>query len=198
MNFLLLSETNQKTNQKINMKRKFQLITMTLGFVITALLSMLGTILLSSTAFAQSPPKTLTYSQGWTQCAAEGQNCWFPGTVRDVAYGANGGYIYLLAVKDSVKCTNGDFWDNDPKPGVPKTCYVYNGPSRLARSEMCAPENGNCVVTGSRTVWFGADGQFVPKNISQDETATTSVACTKGNFGSDPNRGLPKYCLRTP
>jgi hypothetical protein len=180
------------------MNRKFQLTTMVRSFVTTALFGMLGTTLFSSTAFAQSPPKTLTYSQGWSQCASEGNYCWFPGTVRDVAYGANGGYIYLLAVKDNVKCTNGEFWDNDPKPGVSKSCYVYNGPSRLAQSEMCAAENGSCSVTGSRTVWFGANGQFVPKNISQDDTAITSVACTKGNFGSDPNRGLPKYCLKTP
>jgi len=179
------------------MNRKFNSI-IAYGLGAKAFFSLMGLLLLSGTALAQTPPKTLTYSQGWSQCASEGNYCWFPGTVRDVAYGANGGYIYLLAMKDNVKCTNGEFWDNDPKPGVSKSCYVYNGPSRLAQSVTCAAENGNCAVTGSRTVWFGADGQFVPKNISQDDSASTTVACTKANFGSDPNRGRPKYCLITP
>ena len=158
----------------------------------------MGLTVLSGVTYAQTPPKTLTYPLGWSQCATEGQTCWFAGTVRDVAYGANGGYIYLLAVKDSVKCTNGEFWDNDPKPGISKSCYVYNGSSRLAKSEMCAGENGNCFVTGSRTVWFGSSGQFIPKNISQDESASTTIACTNASFGSDPNQGLPKYCVKTP
>lgn len=182
-------------NEKSNMSRKFQSM---VRFIRNASVGLAGLGLLCGAAFAQTPPRTLTYSQGWGLCATEGNNCWFPGLVRDVAYGANGGYIYLLGLKDVAKCTNGEFWDNDPKPGVSKSCYVYNGPSRLVNSKMCAAENGTCTVVGPRTVWYGSNGQFTPKVITQEDTATTSVPCNNSNFGGDPNQGLAKFCVTTP
>lgn len=157
-----------------------------------------GAIWLSGSAMAQLPPKNLTYSQGWTSCAKEGDWCEFYGGIKDVAYGANGRYIYLLGVQDNVMCSNGEFWESDPIKGVSKQCYYSTGPSRLARATICSGEFANCSVTGTATIWFGGNGQFVPKNITAADGVTTTVACTSTAFGSDPNQGQRKYCLVTP
>jgi hypothetical protein len=144
------------------------------------------------------PPKTLTYKEGWTRCTGENGWCQFYGGIRDVAYGANGRYIYLLAVQDNVYCNNGNFWDNDPIRGVTKACWVSNGKSRLATAQVCAAEGGTCNITGSGTVWYGGAGQFVPRQVDvTDANQVTAVGCNSGVFG-DPNRGQPKYCLVTP
>ena len=65
----------------------------------------------TSPAVAQEtpPPTTLTYPKGWTKCADEGGPCWFLGDVRDVAFGGNGNFVYLLAAIGAT--------DNAPKTG---------------------------------------------------------------------------------
>lgn len=144
------------------------------------------------------PPKTLTHPQGWSKCAGEGGWCNFFGGVRDVAYGANGKFIYLLGVQDNVLCNNGNFWDNDPAQGFTKSCYVSVGRSRFATATVCAAESGMCNFTGSATIWFGSEGQFVSRRYDSPDSQKNSVYCDKGVFGSDPNRGLAKYCMVTP
>ena len=83
---------------------------------------MLGAFTLPALAQETPPPTTLTYPKGWTKCADEGGPCWFLGDVRDVAFGGNGKFVYLLAVQDSVACNRDEFWDNDPSRGNKKSC----------------------------------------------------------------------------
>lgn len=168
------------------------------------LLAGLFAILVLSLAFAAPasaqeipPPKTLTYAQGWTKCASDGGWCNFFGGVRDVAYGANGKYIYLLGVQDNTLCNQANFWDADPAHGIAKSCYVSNGRSRLANARVCASENGMCTFTGSATVWFGSAGQFIPRQVVSADGQSNTVHCHLNVFG-DPNRGLLKYCMATP
>lgn len=161
-----------------------------------------GLVLLMATmapAAAQNgpPPKSLMYPQGWTECAQENGWCNFYGGIRDVAYGAQGQFVYLLSVSDNLMCGIGQFWNDDPAPGVRKTCWVSNGKSRFATAAVCAAENGTCNVTGSGTVWFGGSGQFFPKTISAAEGQTTAVGCNNSVFG-DPASGKIKYCVFTP
>ena len=58
---------------------------------------------------------------GYTRCSGEGETCVLTGTM-DVAYGANGAFIYLTNRTGSVACNNGTF--TDPITGVVKSCYV--------------------------------------------------------------------------
>jgi hypothetical protein len=55
----------------------------------------------------------------------------------------------------------------------------------------CAAENATCAVTGTRTVAYGADGDFVYR------TVTGSTACTNDGFGRDPLPNVAKACYVT-
>lgn len=151
-----------------------------------------------STAAAQEtpPPTTLTYPKGWTKCADEGSACWFLGDVRDVAFGANGQFVYLLAVQDSVHCGRDEFWDNDPSKGQKKSCWYSNFRSRMRTGTVCAAEGGNCTVTGNGTIWFGGGGQFYSKQITAADNQQTTVYCHRNVFG-DPHQKVAKYCIFT-
>lgn len=53
----------------------------------------------------------------------------------------------------------------------------------------CAAQNGYCIVgNGPRTVRFGANGQYVTKQV------TGGVFCSARTFGSDPAAGVTKTC----
>jgi len=56
----------------------------------------------------------------WTFCASENQTCAFTGT-REVRYGANGSYAYLL-LSNGTPCTNNVF--GDPISGTVKHCDI--------------------------------------------------------------------------
>lgn len=142
------------------------------------------------------PPTTLTYPQGWTKCADEGNPCWFLGDVRDVAFGGNGQFLYLLAVQDSVKCDSDEFWDKDPVKGVKKSCFFSNLKSRLRGATICAVEGQNCTVTGNGTIWFGGEGQYYSKQVTAASNQQTTVFCHRNVFG-DPHQKVAKYCLFT-
>lgn len=66
-----------------------------------------------------APPK------GYKKIADEGGTIYFKNPV-DVAYGANGIFVYKKGVKGSVKFTNATF--GDPTPGVSKKGYVRRIP----------------------------------------------------------------------
>jgi hypothetical protein len=151
-----------------------------------------------SPALAQEtpPPTTLTYPKGWTKCADEGGPCWFLGDVRDVAFGGNGNFVYLLAVQDSVACNRDEFWDNDPSKGNKKSCWYSNFRSRMRTGTVCAAEGQTCTVTGNGTIWFGGGGQFYSKQITAPANQQTSVFCHRNVFG-DPHQKVGKYCIFT-
>jgi alpha-L-rhamnosidase len=124
---------------------------------------------------------------GYTLCAAENGTCAFTGT-QSVAYGANGIFTYKT-LTGGTACTGDVF--SDPDFGVVKSCYtgpVTAGPSG---STYCAPENGLCAFTGSKTVAYGAGTTFTQKSL------TSGTPCTNAVFG-DPAVNVPKSCFLMP
>lgn len=121
---------------------------------------------------------------GYTLCAAENATCSFSGT-HSVAYGANGIYGYA-DVTGGTACN--DTALGEPDYGVVKSCYI--GPATTAPSgtTFCAPENGLCSFSGTRTVEFGAAGKFTTKSVSG------GTPCTDAVFG-DPDFGVVKACF---
>lgn len=123
---------------------------------------------------------------GYTQCAQQNGTCTVTGT-QSVAYGADGIYTYRT-VTSSTACDDATL--GDPDFGFTKSCYagpVVNGP---AGSTYCAPENGRCSFTGTRTVAYGAGGTFTTKSL------TAGTACTNAVFG-DPVPNTVKSCFLT-
>jgi alpha-L-rhamnosidase len=134
-----------------------------------------------------SNPGNATVPTGYTLCAAENGTCAFTGT-KSVAFGANGIYTYKT-VTGGTACTAAAL--GDPDYGVAKSCYtgpVTAGPSG---STYCAPENGLCAFTGTRTVAYGAGTTFVDKSV------TGGTPCTNAVFG-DPAYGTVKSCFLLP
>jgi alpha-L-rhamnosidase len=124
---------------------------------------------------------------GYTACAAENGTCSFTGT-ESVAFGANGTFTYQT-LTGGTACTDAVF--GDPAYGVTKSCYVgpvVTGPSG---SSYCAPENGVCSFTGTRTVAYGAGSSFTEKSL------TAGTPCTNAVFG-DPDYGVVKSCFLLP
>jgi hypothetical protein len=126
-------------------------------------------------------PTPTSASMGWTKCSDENGTCSFSGT-QVVRYGANGQYFYQTAAS-SIGCNNSVF--GDPIVGTYKSCST--APVPPTGWTQCATEFGTCVVNGTATVAYGANGQFVYK------TVTTSVDCSNATFG-DPIVGTPKAC----
>jgi alpha-L-rhamnosidase len=124
---------------------------------------------------------------GYTACAAENGTCSFTGT-ESVAFGANGTFTYQT-LTGGTACTDAVF--GDPAYGVTKSCYVgpvVTGPSG---SSYCAPENGVCSFTETRTVAYGAGSSFTEKSL------TAGTPCTNAVFG-DPDYGVVKSCFLLP
>lgn len=124
---------------------------------------------------------------GYTLCAQQNGACAFTDT-RSVAYGANGIYSYRTVTGgttcDDTALTDADF-------GFLKSCYtgpVTNGPGGSA---FCAPEDGLCAFSGTRTVAYGANGTFTTKSL------TSGTACTNAVF-PDPLVGTVKACYLMP
>ena len=124
---------------------------------------------------------------GFTLCAQQNAACSFTGT-RQVAYGANGIYSYRTVTGgtscDDLALTDADF-------GFVKACYVGPVTAGPTGSAYCAPENGLCAFSGTRTVAFGANGTFTTKSL------TSGTPCTDTVFG-DPLPGTVKACYLLP
>ena len=84
-----------------------------------------GTVTFSNTAWGGDPAPDIVkagYYMPYTQCAAENGSYTF--TVPcDIAYGANGSYIFRHAVTGTITFNNGTF--TDPDPGVVKAGYFH-------------------------------------------------------------------------
>jgi len=120
----------------------------------------------------------------WTSCATENANCAVTAT-QPVAFGANGAYI-SGSETGSIDCAAGTF-GSDPIFATVKGCYTPTGPPP-GFGTTCAAENGNCAFTGTATVAYGAQGDFIYK------TLTGGTPCTSTVFGSDPIYGVAKAC----
>jgi len=137
-----------------------------------------------------SNPGNYGVPTGYTKCAAEGGTCAVSGS-ESIAYGANGVYGYTTT-SSAPACTDAALSDTDY--GIVKACYVgavTNGPSSPSGTTYCGPEGGLCAFSGTRTVYFGAGGNWTSKSI------TGGAACTDGVF-TDPDYGVFKACFLAP
>ena len=133
-----------------------------------------------------SNPGNYGVPSGYTQCATENGTCAISGT-ESVAFGANGVYTYTTE-SSSVACSASAL--SDPDYGAVKACYVgpvTAGPSG-ATTTYCGPENALCSFSGTKTVYFGAGGNWTSKSI------TGGTPCTNGVF-TDPDVGVVKACF---
>ena len=75
-------------------------------------------------------------------------------------------------------------------PTTPATTTVPAGIITLTTlpGRQCAVETGQCQFTGTKDVYYGAQGKYLKK------TATASIACTSAAFGGDPIYGIKKSC----
>ena len=147
---------------------------------------LLGNVACDITTFGDPIPGTVKacyitprYS---TFCANENEVC-TPSGMQDVAYGANGSYSFKLGVTGSLTCSSGVF-GGDPAVNIVKACYT--GPTYT----QCTAEDQTCNVNGMQIVAFGANGQFISKNV------VGSIACDDATFG-DPDPEVVKACYTT-
>jgi alpha-L-rhamnosidase len=136
---------------------------------------------------ASSNPGNYGVPTGYTLCAAENATCSFTGT-ESVAFGANGIYSYTTAT-GSTACNNTVL--PDPDYGALKSCYVGAVTTGPSGTTYCAPENGLCAFSGTRTVEFGAGSSFTSKSL------TGGTPCNNTVFG-DPDYGVVKACFLEP
>lgn len=127
-----------------------------------------------------------TAPEGYTWCANEGGSYTLSG-LSDVAYGANGSFIYHYDQTGTITFNNANF--GDPITGVVKAGYYKAkavtpvGPSGYT---WCANENGSFTLNGTCDVAYGANGSFA-YHYGQTGTVTFNNA----NFG-DPIYGVAK------
>ena len=130
---------------------------------------------------------------GYTFCAGEYQNCVLSGTM-DVAYGAQGSYLFRSGMSGTIGCWNSTFGGADPAYGATKGCYVRpQGGGGPASFTYCASESQNCSPSGVVDVAYGAVGSFVFKS-----GVSGAFACALATFGSDPAYGWNKSCYTRP
>ncbi|MBN1411242.1 MAG: family 78 glycoside hydrolase catalytic domain [Spirochaetales bacterium] len=117
---------------------------------------------------------------GFTLCASEGAAYTLNGLC-DVAYGANGNYLYLNGVTGSITFNNETF-GGDPVYGVAKSGYY-----RSTGYTWCANEDESFTLPGVCDVAYGANGSFFYL-YGRSGTITFNNA----TFGGDPVYGVAK------
>jgi len=122
---------------------------------------------------------------GYTYCAGENGSYTFSQAV-DLAYGANGAFVYKTGVAaGTITFNNATF--GDPISGVAKAGYykisAFVGPAGYS---YCAAENGSYSFSQTVDVAYGANGAFNYKY-----GVSGAVAFTNSNFG-DPISGVVK------
>ena len=122
---------------------------------------------------------------GYTTCAAENGTCSFTGYGRNIAYGANGAFIYRV-FSSSTPCTNSVF--GDPIGNVVKSCFIAPAGAPAGGWSQCAGEGGSCPAVSGQPVAYGAYGAFRYAN------ASGNVVCANASFGGDPIPGEAKAC----
>jgi len=58
---------------------------------------------------------------------------------------------------------------------------------------MCGKEGGSCVVRSGQTLYYGANGVFLPKS-----NVIGTIECGSTPFGYDPLVGINKACYASP
>jgi hypothetical protein len=122
---------------------------------------------------------------GYAACAAENGTCSFTGYGRNIAYGANGAFVYRV-FSAGTPCTNAVF--GDPIGNVAKSCYIASAGPPAGGWSQCAGEGGSCPAAAGQPVAYGAYGAF------RYATASGNTSCANGSFGGDPIPGEAKAC----
>lgn len=122
---------------------------------------------------------------GYTECAAENGTCSVTGYGRNIAYGANGAFMYRV-FSTSTQCTNAVF--GDPIGNVAKSCYIATAGPPAGGWSQCSGEGGTCPTVTGQPVAYGAYGAF------RYATATGNTGCSSATFGGDPIPGESKAC----
>ncbi|MCX6751253.1 MAG: hypothetical protein NT161_00585 [Candidatus Nomurabacteria bacterium] len=148
---------------------------------------------------------------GYTFCANEDQNlfninpirCNFSGT-RDVAYGANGIFVYMRNVTNGIDCSNRTF--GDPIFGVVKACYIKNVDAVDANPDLFVKTNDANNITQSTATLHGEGGYSSSVSNSSSngvwnskdggKTGTWSTATDSGTWVSNLLAG--QYLLGAP
>jgi len=121
---------------------------------------------------------------GYTWCAGENGSYTFSQTV-DVAYGANGTFVYKTGVSGTIAFNNATF--GDPIVGVAKAGYYkVSGIAGPAGYTWCANENGSYTFNQTVDVAYGANGAFVYKS-----GVSGTITFNNATFG-DPAYGVGK------
>jgi hypothetical protein len=115
----------------------------------------------------------------WAFCANENAQCGFSGT-QTVRYGLGSSY-FTNVFTGGAGCNNSTF--GDPDPGSVKHCDTA-----ATTWTYCADENGQCTFSGTKSVLYGANGNFWVK------TLIGGAACNNTTFGGDPIPGTAKQC----
>lgn len=122
---------------------------------------------------------------GYRYCATEGGACSLPST-SDVAYGANGRYLYKYDVSGFIACNNAAM-GADPAPYVVKGCFTVGGPPGF---QYCATEGGLCHAYPFTPVAYGNNDVFV-----RELFFGFSARCNNTAFGADPTPYVHKACF---
>jgi hypothetical protein len=148
--------------------------------------------------YGPRPAVTAGGPAGYTLCAGEGASFSLPGSC-DVAYGANGVFLYRSARTGTISFNTTTF-GSDPVPNVLKSGYYKSltpsvtpvGPFGYT---WCVGEGGSFTLPGACDVAYGANGIFA---YSLNQTGT--IAFNNNRFSPDPNPGVYKagfYKLRS-
>ena len=125
---------------------------------------------------------------GFSYAVGEGGTVNLSG-VNDIAYGANGKFVYEYAVTGSVSCSNSTF--GDPNKGVRKACFVKPvvGPSGFS---FVTSEYNHFTISGVADVAYGDSGKYFYKYA-----VSGGLDCTNQVFGN-PDNGVRKACFVKP
>lgn len=114
-------------------------------------------------------------------CAIEGDMCNNNFGESDVYYGTQDKF-YKKRLLGPFKCDSKLF--GDPSPTQPKACYLpekQNATKRANFYTKCSDENEICKMKGTHTVYFGSDGKFKMREMTDD------FRCNKDIFGDKTN-----------
>jgi hypothetical protein len=127
---------------------------------------------------------------GYTYATAEGQPVAVNGPT-DVAFGADGLFLFKYGVTSEIDCTIAAF-GGDPDPYVPKSCFTLADVAP-AGSKYSVPEGQALTFKGVADIAYGANGAFDFKY-----GVTNGVDCTNAAFGGDPDPDVHKSCYKLP
>ena len=135
-------------------------------------------------------------------CAGEGQTCRtkLSGDGNSYIwgrYGAGNSWVYFYAANDFQCGTNqGPIPNDDPAPGVHKSCQLMPKVITPQGWNVCGNEGTSCALPGSGIYLMKFGNPNVGKWTMREfqSTGATAIQCSNGAFGVDPAPGQPKQC----